>query len=181
MRNSARQYVAIIVVLFVAGLTAVCQGQAAVSLPEGVKAVWDLSKASREGTPTRERVCINGLWRWQPGTADAQAVPSEAWGYFKVPGAWPGITDYMQKDCQTVWAHPSWKDQRMGSIGAAWYQREFEVPKEWEGRRIALSAEYVNSFAVVYVDGKKVGEMRFPEGELELTEVCRPSGKYVLR
>ena len=41
-----------------------CQGQQQAQLPEGVAAVWDLDKAYREATPTRERVCINGLWRW---------------------------------------------------------------------------------------------------------------------
>ena len=35
-------------------------------LPDGVRAVWDLNRAHRETTPTRERICINGLWRWQP-------------------------------------------------------------------------------------------------------------------
>ena len=40
-----------------------------VPLPRNVRAVWDLSKAERETTPTRERVCINGLWRWQPAEA----------------------------------------------------------------------------------------------------------------
>ena len=59
-------------------------------LPPGVKAVWDMSKAHRETTPTRERICINGLWRWQPAKADAAAVPPADWGYFKVPGFWPG-------------------------------------------------------------------------------------------
>ena len=35
-------------------------------LPAGVQAAWDLETAYRETTPTRERICINGLWRWQP-------------------------------------------------------------------------------------------------------------------
>ena len=100
----------------------------AVTLPPGVKAVWDLGKAYHETTPTRERICINGLWRWQPAEAQAEQTPTENWGYFKVPGCWPGITDYMQKDCQTVYAHPSWKDRRLGDITAAWYQREITIP-----------------------------------------------------
>jgi len=29
-------------------------------------AVWDLEKAYREKTATRERVCLNGLWRHSP-------------------------------------------------------------------------------------------------------------------
>ena len=80
----------------------------------------------------------------------------------------------MQKDCQTVFAHPSWKDEDLGGITAAWYQREITVPRQWAGRRIVLHAEYVNSFAAVYVDGKKAGEIRFPAGEVDLTAACRP-------
>ena len=44
-------------------------GQPAGALPPSMKAVWDLSKAYRETTPTRELICINGLWRWHPGHA----------------------------------------------------------------------------------------------------------------
>src|SRR5579872_670334 len=84
---------------------AACSGQSAAPLPQGVRAVWDLKSAYRERTPTRERVCLNGLWRWQPAGAATGATPGRGWGYFKVPGCWPGITDYMQKDCQTVYAN----------------------------------------------------------------------------
>lgn len=44
--------------------TACSAAQASVDakLPEGVKAVWDLNSAYRETTPTRERICINGLY-----------------------------------------------------------------------------------------------------------------------
>ncbi len=149
-------------------------------LPNGVKAVWDLKRAYAEKTPTRERVCLNGLWRWQPAQEAADAVPAGQWGYFKVPGAWPGITDYMQKDCQTVFPHPDWKEARLDGVTAAWYQREITVPGDWDGRRVAVSAECLNSLALVYIDGRKVGEMRFPGGEVDLTSVCRPGTAHVL-
>ena len=58
----------------------------AVALPTGVAAVWDLGRAYRETTPTRERICLNGLWRWQPAEPDSERVPATNWGYFKVPG-----------------------------------------------------------------------------------------------
>ncbi len=83
-------------------------------LSEGVTAAWDASSAHRSTTSTRERLCINGLWRWQPADREASRVPRSGWGHFKVPGCWPGITDYMQKDCQTVFAHSSWKDEDHG-------------------------------------------------------------------
>ena len=94
------------------------------SLPEGVQVVWETGKAYRETTSTREKICINGLWRWQPAGTLNHQVPVKNWGYFKVPGCWPGITDYMQKGFQTVHAHPSWKDERLGSISAVWYERQ---------------------------------------------------------
>ena len=59
--------------------------RSAVALPDGVRAVWDMSKAYHEKTPTRERVCLNGLWRWQPAAAVETSVPAGNWGFFKVP------------------------------------------------------------------------------------------------
>jgi hypothetical protein len=149
-------------------------------LPAGVKAIWDLGKAYRVKTATRERVCLNGLWRWQPAGHDSESVPADRWGFFKVPGFWPGNSNHLQEDCQTVHAHPGWKNQNLPEITGAWYQREITVPGQWSGRRITLAAEVVNSFAVVYVDGKKAGAIRFPAGEVELTSLCRPGGKHVL-
>ncbi len=158
----------------------VCGAQSAVALPAGVKAVWDLSKAYRETTPTRERICINGLWLWQPAPAAKAAVPSGNWGYFKVPGSWPGHLDYVQKDCQTVFANPAWKNVKVSDVTAAWYQRKIEIPAGWVGRRITLSADCLNSYAAVYLDGKKAGELRFPGGELDLTGQCRPGATQTL-
>lgn len=155
-------------------------GQDSAILPAGVRAVWNLEHAWRETTPTRERVCLNGLWRWQPANEATDSVPAENWGYLKVPGCWPGITDYEQKDCQTLYPHPAWKSTRLGGVTTAWYQREFTVPANWTGRRIYLSVEYLNSFATVFVDGKKAGEVRFPGGDVDLSQVCRPGATHLL-
>jgi beta-galactosidase/beta-glucuronidase len=151
-----------------------------VQLPQGVKAVWDMTKAYKESTSTRERICLNGLWRWQPSKEPKDDIPMGTWGYFKVPGPWIGINSYIQKDCQTVYAHPSWEKEKLGSISAAWYQREITIPDTWAGRRIFLCAEYLNSYAEVYLDDIRVGEMRFPSGEVEVTSNCHPGSKHVL-
>jgi beta-galactosidase/beta-glucuronidase len=150
------------------------------TLPPGVKAVWDLAKAFRETTPTRERICINGLWRWQPAGKKAEVVPADRWGYFKVPGQWPRFSDYMQEDTQVVYPHPSWKCQNVAGVTSAWYQREISVPPEWAGRRIKLDVQYLNSYADVYVDARKAGEIRFPAGELDLTSACPAGTRHVL-
>ena len=150
------------------------------ALPAGVKAVWTLDKAFREHTATQERVCLNGLWRWQPGTGADSGVPPGNWGYFKVPGCWPGVTDYMEEDSQTVYFHPAWEHRDLGGLTAAWYQREITVPAEWTGRRITLYTEYLNSFAAVYIDGRKAGEIQFPAGEVDLTALCQPGSRHML-
>lgn len=46
-------------------------------LSPGVKAVWSLERAAHEVTPTRERVSINGLWRWQPALPRATEPPPD--------------------------------------------------------------------------------------------------------
>ena len=157
-----------------------CSAASDLDLPSGVRAVWDPGKAFREATPTRERICINGLWRWQPARSATATVPDGGWGFFKVPGPWPGITNFMQKDCQTIYPHPSWKDEKLGDVVTAWYQREITIPGAWAGRRIALAVEYLNSFATVFVDGRRVADLRFPAGEADLTAACRPGETHTL-
>lgn len=153
--------------------------QETVELPRGVSAVWDVSKAVRQTTATRDRVCINGLWRWQHA-GDELKPPSGNWGYFKVPGSWPGVSSYMQKDSQQVIAHPAWKHRSMRELSSAWYSREIEIPAQWTDKRITLAAHYVNSIALVFVDGNEAGKIIFPAGELDLSKVVQPGKKHTL-
>ncbi len=71
-------------------------------LPAGVKAVWDLDKAHHETTPTRQRISINGLWRWQPTKEVDNSVPADQWGFCKVPAPW-------SSNSQFLYPHPAWK------------------------------------------------------------------------
>ena len=152
------------------------QGDA--GLPAGVKAVWDLTRAHREATRTRERISINGLWRWQPA-ANEDAIPAGSWGYLRVPETWPGGAREWGKT--TFFPHSDWAARKdLGSVTSAWQEREVTVPREWSGRRITLVAPYLNSYAAVYVDGKKAGEMRYPAGELDLTASCRAGQTHTL-
>ena len=156
------------------------QEPSGVVLPPGVKAVWDPAKAWRETTPTRERLCLNGLWHWQPAADNPLQVPTLAWGYYKVPACWPGVQDYLQSDYQTLYPDLSWKNTNLSEVQGAWYERTITIPQNWGGRRIALEVEYLNSYAAVYVDGRKVGEIRFPAGQADLSAVVRPGATHVL-
>ncbi len=156
------------------------QEPSGVALPPGVKAVWEPAKAWRETTPTRERLCINGLWRWQPAAENALQAPTAGWGYYKAPACWPGNQDYMQSDYQTLYPDPSWKNINLSEVQSAWYERTITIPQDWAGRRIVLEVEYLNSYAAIYVDGRKVGEIRFPGGQVDLSAAVRPGATHVL-
>jgi len=154
----------------------------AVELPKGVRAVWDLEKAHREATATRERVCINGLWRFRPADDEREAVPPDdgEWGYFKVPGTWVlggGRSEVGRS--QTLYAPESWRET-LKDADRAWYVRRVTVPADWTGRRIAVRLEWVNSHARILVDGRDAGEIVFPGGECDLTDAMQPGRTHEL-
>ena len=97
-----------------------------------------------------------------------------------MPACWPGIQDYMQSDYQTLYPDPSWKNTNLSEVQSAWYERTITIPQDWAGRRVALDVEYLNSYAAVYVDGRKVGEIRFPGGQVDLSAAVRPGATHVL-
>ncbi|MBN2326604.1 MAG: hypothetical protein JXR73_05565 [Candidatus Omnitrophica bacterium] len=176
------RYYSIIFLFFV--LFAVAQISWSLSiapLPEDVEVVWDFDQAFRQSNSLREEICMNGLWLWQPATGEADDTPSSNWGYIKVPAPWPGKAgNYMWRETQRSFPHPKWENENLGSINSAWYQREITIPPHWADRRIAISAAYLNSYALVYVDGVKIGEMHFPGGEVDITEACSPGKKHVV-
>jgi len=144
--------------LFVAARTA-AQDAGDVVLPGGVEAVWDMEAADREATATRERICINGLWRFQPAGAEEEPVPvpDSGWGYLKVPGPWPSGSD----DCQAVFPAPRWA-HLLPNLDVVWHERDVTVPADWQGRRIALHLQWINSYARIFVDGHEAGSVVFP-------------------
>jgi hypothetical protein len=165
-------------VLFLLALPPVPTATAAVTLPDGVKAVWDPAKAFHESTPTRERLSINGLWRWQPSAEAARGAPNTGWGYLRVPEPWPASIP--RSASRFFYPHPDWDRTALRNLTAAWYQREITVPRNWAGQRIALYVEHLNSYAAVYIDDKQVGQMRYPAGEVDLTSAVHPGQTYVL-
>jgi beta-galactosidase len=110
------------------------------------------SPAFQPSQPARGRISLNGPWRWKPDE-------SSIWGSLDVPDCWP-----TESNAKT-----------------AWYEREVAVPADWRGRRITLSADCINSVAVVYAGDVKAGEMRYPCGEIDLTPWCRPGATFLLR
>lgn len=63
-----------------------------------------------------------------------------------------------------------------------WYRRTFEVPMEWEGKRVLLHFGAVDWEATVYVNGKELGTHRggYDGFSFDITDVLRRRGQQEL-
>lgn len=76
---------------------------------------------------------------------------------------------------------PFWLQPERVYVGAAWYQRDVEVPEAWRGRRIVLSMERPHWETTVWVDDRLAGSgdsLSVPH-EHDLSELLSP-GKHRL-
>jgi len=128
---------------------------------------------------------LAGTWRFQLDRADVgisekwfeRALPEK----FTLPGSLPaaGIGDAPSLD--TKWTggvqapkwfeearyapyakadnfkFPFWLQPEKYYAGAAWFQRDIEIPKDWEGKRVVLFLERAHWETRVWVDGRCVG------------------------
>lgn len=95
----------------------------------------------------RERVCLNGVWKFSPGDVKREKLASNAVFYdLPVPSFWDHAEEFGVK--------PAWpKDLSRG-----WYRRSFEVNPAWRGRRIVLHFDAVRYVCQVFVNGTPVAE-----------------------
>jgi len=139
-------------------------------LPSGLSLNWDLNKAWKQTSDTRELICLNGLWKFMPAMTNEERlkppVDGKGWGWFKVPGIWPASSHTSQK-----FLLPSFYNiKKIKNMDTAWYRRSIEVPASWKGKKISLSFDMVQTQASVFLDGKHVGEVWFPGGELDISD-----------
>jgi hypothetical protein len=136
--------------------------------------------------PARSVLSLNGPWQMRPMGIDArEPQPVKAallenplplprgpgWGWTKLPAVWPGTgTEGHQARAPEFWEdHPAWRNP-----AACWYQRSVPIPAEWNGRRIVLRVDLPQTQAVVFVDGRRAGQVRWPEGQVDLTPLIEP-------
>ncbi len=153
-----------------------------VDLPPEADSPWDVSKAWRQYSSTREKICINGLWLFIPAFgSQTPPVKGSGWGWFKVPGIWP-VSDWSIGDpAQDIILSSGMKRRLdMKNLDQAWYQRDITIPSKWVDRRIVLDFGMVQSHARILVDGKDAGEVWFPGGELDITDLVVPGKTYSL-
>src|SRR3989339_656861 len=146
---------------------------------------WNLSDAYRASTATREKICLNGIWRIRlsesmqfdkaPGTPTGR-VPKPGFmskaksADVRVPGEWFGDAWYNRTngECMMpVGAPPefkphicsevNWDGKPLKNYFYAAYEREFVLPENWKPGEAFLRFEQVNVEAWVFINSKFVG------------------------
>jgi len=149
------------------------------ALPGGAEDLRDSSKAWRQTSATRQRICLNGLWRFLPAgkePVEQPPPPGRGWGWFKVPGIWPKSAD----DAQQILLPNGIDDSELRQWEQAWYQRPLSVPAAWSGRKTLFDFTMVQTHARVWIDGREAGEVFFPGGLLDITKLAKPGAAQTL-
>jgi beta-galactosidase/beta-glucuronidase len=134
---------------------------------------------------------LNGTWRFRL-TSNPAAAPegfqmpgfdSAAWDAIEVPGNWQvqGYGQPMYTNVQYPFSIADYPRVPEDDNPTGSYRTTFTVPDEWQGRRIFLVFDGVDSACHVWVNGEMVGyseDSRLP-AEFDITDVVRP-GENVL-
>jgi hypothetical protein len=66
----------------------------------------------------------------------------------------PRLAKYRKADNLKI---PFWLTPAKHYTGAAWYQKDVEIPANWKGKRMVLSLEYPHSETRVWIDDMEIG------------------------
>ena len=143
--------------------------------PLGQAPQWESEPVEKQG-PQREVVCLNGLWRFMPALGTAATMPLKSgWGWLRVPGSWRASP----LPAPVRGSGPCWEGFN-NETPAAWYMRKLTIPAAWAGRAIVLDLQRVCTDAAVFIDGREVGKLSWPGGEIDLTAAVKPGQSHSL-
>jgi beta-galactosidase len=135
-------------------------------------AAWkgkDASPAVERVTATRDRMTLDGPWRFVPVTA-GESTPTGSWGWAKVPGSWLRNGDLLARG-----SGPAWDAFGEGRVSpTAWYERKINIPASWKGCAVILDFDRVSTDAVIFINDKEAGTVNWPAGQLDITKLVTP-------
>ncbi|MBL9136592.1 MAG: DUF4981 domain-containing protein [Verrucomicrobiales bacterium] len=159
---------------------------------ETARGIGLLSNEERVKSPFYQS--LNGTWRYRYATNHAGRIADfwqpefddSAWDLIPVPAnveiEGHGIPIYV--NIPYPWAKP-WDPPHVPELDPNntinSYRRTFEIPEAWNGRRVLLTFDGVNSFFYVWINGQRIGmgkDSRTPV-EFDVTSRLRP-GKNVI-
>ena len=145
---------------------------------------WNLHKAYRTGTETRNDISLNHFWLFRPVTESnserlirsgipmpkQQPLPSlrEEWYYTLVPGTWDTRSGTPMFDAKRNRIQKT-DGISLSNFAQGWYRRALNIPEEWRGKRIVLKLDALSECAQVFLNGIPAGDLIQRAGTVELT------------
>ena len=133
-----------------------------------------------------EQISLDGTWRFQLLHSPTEKI-GKRWASIPVPGLWT-----MQEPSEVFFDRPIYTNTQMpfeqqppfvpAENPTGVYERDFDVPKSWSGKRIVLQVGGYESVALVYINGQEVGLTKDSRlaAEFDVTQFVQ-SGNNVLR
>src|SRR5664279_2649117 len=125
--------------------------------------------------PHGDRLELDGTWQFEL-LDRADGEPTGTWREITVPGAWT---------MQDTFDKPHYTNVQMPFAGTpphvpkanptGIYERTFELPERWAGRRVVLHVGAAESLLIVRVNGREVGVSKDSHlaAEFDITDVVR--------
>ena len=135
-----------------------------------------LRRLPMHAVPHGDRLELDGTWQFEL-LERADGEPTGTWREIQVPGAWT---------MQDTFDKPHYTNVQMPFAGnpphvpelnpTGIYERTFELPARWAGRRIVLQVGAAESLLVARVNGRDVGLSKDSHlaAEFDVTEVVQP-------
>src|ERR1035438_8377862 len=97
-----------------------------------------------------------------PGSLPAQGIGDDVsvetkWTGDIVDKSWLAAPEYAEYRKPGNLKVPFWLQPEKYYVGAAWYQRDMEIPPDWRGKRVGLTLERPHGETRVWVDGRQAG------------------------
>ena len=133
-----------------------------------------------------EQISLDGTWRFQLLHSPTEKI-GKKWASIPVPGLWT-----MQEPSDVFFDKPIYTNTQMpfeehppfvpAENPTGVYERDFELPKRWNGKRIVLQVGGYESVALVYINGQEVGLSKDSRlaAEFDVTQFVQ-SGNNVVR
>lgn len=114
------------------------------------------SSAVAADLPARQ-ISLAGEWRFKLDPADKGI--DERWQASDLPEKipLPGSTDEHQRGTKNEKIEPARLTRVWEYVGPAWYQRDIEIPAEWEGKRILVFLERCHWESQLWLDDEHIG------------------------
>ena len=118
------------------------------------------------------RTALPDLWRIQPAKDSSTPPDDKDWGTTRQADWRGGGIDSKGK---------SWNKTPHKDVNSLWHEQSFSIPSDAAGKKLALDFARIEGDAIVFLNGKKVGELLRPGGEIEVTSEAKPGAENLLR